>query len=120
MPSSELLQQRSLAALPVAVVGLRAAPKPHLPQTTPLPHPPPSSPLPALSSSPTLPHLTLSPHPPPSPRHQANSLCITKTGLLFAASEFSDHALFQFQSLGEDEDGPGVAHKVSGQPEIKI
>ena len=33
--------------------------------------------------------------------HQANSLCITKTGLLFAASEFADHALFQFQSLGE-------------------
>lgn len=32
----------------------------------------------------------------------ANSLCITKTGLLFAASELGNHALFHFQSLGDD------------------
>uniref|UniRef100_A0A7S3JPX3 DNA damage-binding protein 1 n=1 Tax=Aureoumbra lagunensis TaxID=44058 RepID=A0A7S3JPX3_9STRA len=32
----------------------------------------------------------------------ANALCITKTGLLFAAAEFGDHALFQFQALGEE------------------
>ena len=31
----------------------------------------------------------------------ANSLCITKTGLLFAASEFGNHALFQFQGIGD-------------------
>lgn len=31
-----------------------------------------------------------------------NSLCITKTGLLFAASEFGNHSLFQFQGLGDD------------------
>ena len=31
----------------------------------------------------------------------ANSLCITKTGFLFAASEFSSHMLFQFQGLDD-------------------
>jgi splicing factor 3B subunit 3 len=31
----------------------------------------------------------------------ANSLCITKTGLLFAASEFGNHSLFQFQGIGD-------------------
>ena len=33
----------------------------------------------------------------------SNSLCITKTGLLFAASEFGNHGLFQFQGIGDDE-----------------
>jgi splicing factor 3B subunit 3 len=33
----------------------------------------------------------------------SNSLCITKTGLLFAASEFANHGLFQFQGIGDDE-----------------
>lgn len=33
----------------------------------------------------------------------ANSICITRTGLLFAASEFGNHSLFQFQSIGDDE-----------------
>lgn len=32
----------------------------------------------------------------------AISLCITKTGLLFAASEFGNHNLFQFQGIGDD------------------
>ena len=32
----------------------------------------------------------------------ATSLCITKTGLLFAASEFSNQYLFQFQGIGDD------------------
>lgn len=31
----------------------------------------------------------------------SNSLCITKTGLLYAASEFSNHALFQFQGIDD-------------------
>jgi splicing factor 3B subunit 3 len=31
----------------------------------------------------------------------SNSLCITKTGLLFAASEFGNHSLFQFQGIGD-------------------
>ena len=31
----------------------------------------------------------------------ANSLCITKTGLLYVASEFSNHSLFQFQGIGD-------------------
>jgi splicing factor 3B subunit 3 len=31
----------------------------------------------------------------------ANSLCITKTGLLFTASEFGNHCLFQFQGIGD-------------------
>jgi len=31
----------------------------------------------------------------------ASSLCITKTGLLFTASEFSNHCLFQFQGIGD-------------------
>jgi splicing factor 3B subunit 3 len=34
----------------------------------------------------------------------ANSLCITKTGLLFVASEFCNHCLYQFQGIGEDDD----------------
>jgi splicing factor 3B subunit 3 len=33
-----------------------------------------------------------------------SSLCITKTGMLFAASEFGNHALFHFQGLGDQED----------------
>jgi len=32
------------------------------------------------------------------------SLCITKTGLLFAASEFGNHHLFQFQGMADDPD----------------
>lgn len=34
----------------------------------------------------------------------SNALCITKTGLLFAAAEFGDHSLYQFQSIGEGDD----------------
>jgi splicing factor 3B subunit 3 len=34
----------------------------------------------------------------------SNSLCITKTGMLFCASEFGNHALYQFQGLGDQED----------------
>ncbi|TMW62173.1 hypothetical protein Poli38472_009666 [Pythium oligandrum] len=34
----------------------------------------------------------------------ATSLCITKTGLLFAASEFANHYLFQFLSIGDGDD----------------
>ena len=37
----------------------------------------------------------------------ATSLCITKTGLLFAASEQGNHILFQFQDLGG---GPDCVH----------
>lgn len=33
----------------------------------------------------------------------ANSLCILRTGYLFAASEFSDHKLYKFKSIGGDE-----------------
>ncbi|KAF1317873.1 Pre-mrna-splicing factor rse1, partial [Globisporangium splendens] len=33
----------------------------------------------------------------------ASSMCITKTGLLFCASEFSNHYLFQFLSIGEGD-----------------
>lgn len=33
----------------------------------------------------------------------ANSLCITKTGLLFAASEFGNHCLFQFQGIDDPQ-----------------
>uniref|UniRef100_A0A7S2F9J7 DNA damage-binding protein 1 n=1 Tax=Octactis speculum TaxID=3111310 RepID=A0A7S2F9J7_9STRA len=48
--------------------------------------------------------------------HQSNSLCITRTGLLFAAAEFGDHALFQFQAIGDD-DTAVTAHKVD-DPEL--
>ncbi|KAL3669331.1 hypothetical protein V7S43_005707 [Phytophthora oleae] len=34
----------------------------------------------------------------------ASAMCITKTGLLFCASEFSNHYLFQFLSIGEGDD----------------
>jgi splicing factor 3B subunit 3 len=32
------------------------------------------------------------------------SICVLKTGFLFAASEFGNHALYQFQGIGDDED----------------
>jgi len=32
------------------------------------------------------------------------SLCILKTGFLFAAAEYSNHAVYQFQSIGEDDE----------------
>jgi splicing factor 3B subunit 3 len=34
----------------------------------------------------------------------SNSLCLTRSGLLFAAAEFGNHFLFQFKSLGDDGD----------------
>lgn len=34
----------------------------------------------------------------------ASSLCILKSGFLFAASEFSNYYLYQFQKLGDDDD----------------
>lgn len=34
----------------------------------------------------------------------SNSLCISKTGMLFAASEFGNHTLFHFQGLGDQDD----------------
>ncbi|KAG8501489.1 hypothetical protein CXB51_003974 [Gossypium anomalum] len=32
------------------------------------------------------------------------SMCVLKTGFLFAASEFGNHALYQFQAIGDDPD----------------
>lgn len=32
------------------------------------------------------------------------SMCVLKSGFLFAASEFGNHALYQFQGIGDDED----------------
>ena len=32
------------------------------------------------------------------------SLCVLKTGFLFAASEFGNHGFYQFASMGDDED----------------
>ena len=36
------------------------------------------------------------------------SVCVLKTGFLFAASEFGDHALYQFESLGDDAEEEGL------------
>ncbi|KAN0091266.1 CPSF A subunit region domain containing protein [Tylopilus felleus] len=36
----------------------------------------------------------------------ASSLCILKSGFLFVASEFSNHYLYQFQKLGDDDNEP--------------
>lgn len=33
----------------------------------------------------------------------ASSICILRRGFLFAASEFGDHALYQFEGLGDDD-----------------
>ncbi|KAL0908461.1 hypothetical protein M5K25_022957 [Dendrobium thyrsiflorum] len=33
-----------------------------------------------------------------------SALCVLKTGFLFAASEFGNHALYQFQSIGDGDD----------------
>lgn len=34
----------------------------------------------------------------------SSSLCVLKSGFLFAASEFGNHALYQFQAIGDDPD----------------
>jgi splicing factor 3B subunit 3 len=44
----------------------------------------------------------------------AVSLCITKTGLLFCASEFGNHFLLQFQGIGDSPDAV-VGHSVSDE-----
>lgn len=44
----------------------------------------------------------------------SNSLCITKTGLLYSANEFSNHNLFQFQGIGDDPNAVR-ANKVSDE-----
>ena len=36
----------------------------------------------------------------------SNALCVLKTGFLFAAAEFGNHALYQFQGIGTDEEDP--------------
>ena len=35
------------------------------------------------------------------------SVCVLKTGFLFAAAEFGDHALYQFEGLGDDAEEEG-------------
>jgi splicing factor 3B subunit 3 len=35
-----------------------------------------------------------------------SSLCILKSGFLFCAAEFGNHAFYQFQGVGEDDDSP--------------
>ena len=42
----------------------------------------------------------------------ANSLCITKIGLLFVAAEFGNHSLYQFQPIVDDENDSNTAHCV--------
>ncbi|CAE7694314.1 SAP130B, partial [Symbiodinium microadriaticum] len=44
----------------------------------------------------------------------STSLCITKTGLMFSASEFGNHMLLQFQNMGDDENAV-VAHSVEDE-----
>ena len=34
----------------------------------------------------------------------ANSICVLRNGFLFAASEFGNHGLYKFRSIGEDDD----------------
>jgi len=46
----------------------------------------------------------------------ASALCITRTGLLFAASEFGNHHLFQFQGMADDPDT--VAARRAEDPEL--
>ena len=45
----------------------------------------------------------------------AAALCITRTGLLYAAAECGDHALFQFRGLGDDA---GAAAAAVHDPEL--
>lgn len=35
----------------------------------------------------------------------ANSMCVLKNGFLFVASEFGNHAFYQFQGLGDNTTG---------------
>ena len=48
----------------------------------------------------------------------SGSMCITKSGLLFAASEFGDHALYQFQSIGDGDPVISTAVDIKSQTEI--
>jgi len=41
----------------------------------------------------------------------ATSLCVLKTGFLFCASEFSNHYLFQFMGIGDDDDTATTSSK---------
>lgn len=38
-----------------------------------------------------------------------SSICLIKTGFMFAAAEFGDHNIYQITGLGEDEDKPILA-----------
>jgi splicing factor 3B subunit 3 len=48
----------------------------------------------------------------------SNSLCLTRSGLLFAAAEFGNHMLFQFQSLGEDDDTAATSRAVASADSV--
>lgn len=41
----------------------------------------------------------------------ATSLCVLKTGFLFVSAEVSNHYLFQFQGIGDDDDSPFTSSK---------
>lgn len=41
------------------------------------------------------------------------SMCVLKTGFLFAASEFGNHALYQFQAIGDDADVESTSERLS-------
>lgn len=48
----------------------------------------------------------------------AISLCVLKLGYLFAASEFGNHGLYNFQSLGDDEEDPVISDSTMGEDQI--
>lgn len=42
----------------------------------------------------------------------ANALVVLRAGFLFAASEFSNHRLYQFQGIGDDEDDSIIGYPI--------
>eukprot|EP00668_Euglena_longa_P034958 GGOE01044886.1.p1 GENE.GGOE01044886.1~~GGOE01044886.1.p1 ORF type:complete len:1215 (-),score=437.39 GGOE01044886.1:243-3482(-) len=48
----------------------------------------------------------------------ANALVVLRAGFLFAASEFSNHRLYQFQGIGDDEDDSIIGYMTIGEEDM--
>ncbi|KAJ1984548.1 pre-mRNA-splicing factor rse1 [Dimargaris verticillata] len=50
----------------------------------------------------------------------AVSLCVFKAGFLFAAAEFGNHTLYQFEKLGDDDDVPEYSSAAMGEHDAPV
>ncbi|KAK1265384.1 hypothetical protein QJS04_geneDACA017915 [Acorus gramineus] len=49
-----------------------------------------------------------------------SAMCVMKTGFLFAASEFGNHALYQFQAIGDSEDVEASSAMLNESDEVFV